>query len=210
MIIISRLLKGQYQDNSDITQVTITNEVTIIPESCFENCRNLQLVIIPSSVRVIHHRAFSQSNVEMIIFEDNSQLSMISSHAFSSCHALKYINIPTSVKVIQKSAFESSINLQQVYFQNTNPQIIKNYTENSENNTNTTTYMLSDIVPTNMSVDSPMEIATCPHHKLQIIGAFAFQGCTSLTTLHLPNIAILGEACFLKSSIQSVQFVTEN
>jgi hypothetical protein len=70
-----------FQDNKNITSVTIPNSVTKIEEKVFSGCESLASVTIPDSV----------TNIEK--------------SAFSGCKSLASVTIPNSVTKIEESAF---------------------------------------------------------------------------------------------------------
>ncbi|KAK8837595.1 hypothetical protein M9Y10_036126 [Tritrichomonas musculus] len=82
--------------------------IKVIPRNCFANTP-LKKIVIPSSVRIIKKKAFfSCSDLEEIIFQNDSELSVINESAFCKCEKLTNINIPKSIEVISKSCFAFS------------------------------------------------------------------------------------------------------
>jgi len=54
--------------------VTIPADWTDIPERAFRKCTDLKKVVIPAEITEIKNRAFDLSRLEVIEFEDKSQL----------------------------------------------------------------------------------------------------------------------------------------
>lgn len=79
---------------------------------------NIQVLIIPSTVRIIHHRAFSSSKVvSVVILPDESGtggLKKIEPSAFSYCKQLKTVSLPDSIEEIENSAFLYCSNLYRI------------------------------------------------------------------------------------------------
>lgn len=127
---------------SDLVSITISNNVVSIGSSAFENC----------------------SNLENIIFEENSQLTGIYKNAFSGCSSLTNITIPNSVTIIGNYAFYNCSNLTSV------------------------------IVPDNVSTISVSMFQKCISLSsinipdgVTSIESGAFLDCSNLTSIIIPN-----------------------
>ena len=79
---------------------------------------NIQVLIIPSTVRIIHYAAFSESKViSVVILPDESGaggLKKIGFGAFSRCKQLKTVSLPDSIEKIEDSAFSNCKQLKTV------------------------------------------------------------------------------------------------
>lgn len=79
---------------------------------------NIQVLIIPSTVRIIHSFAFSESEViSVVILPDESGaggLKKIGSSAFYYCKQLKTVSLPDSIEEIEDYAFGSCSNLYRI------------------------------------------------------------------------------------------------
>lgn len=80
---------------SNLTSMTLNNNLKTIPELVFGYCNNLEEIIIPTSVEVI--------DVD----------------AFSNCSKLKEINIPSNIVSIGNHAFQACSSLEEITFGNT-------------------------------------------------------------------------------------------
>lgn len=97
--------------------VSISNNVTSIRQSAFENCHALQSVSFSNSITSIGNYAFSYCYALQSISISNSVIS-IENYAFKSCYALQSISIPNSVTSIGQSAFENCHALQSISISN--------------------------------------------------------------------------------------------
>ena len=94
----------------NIESVTIPNGVTTIGASAFEHCTNLRSVEIPSSVTEIGEKAFEGcKNLWGINIPDS--VTSIGAYAFSECTRLGRIKIPSSVTEIGEGAFNGCYQL---------------------------------------------------------------------------------------------------
>ncbi len=82
-----------------------------IGESVFENCKHLNSITIPPSVKSIDAAVFRSSSVEVVKFSQDVQIEVIPERTFENCGKLIDLTLPSSVRTIGSSAFcGSSIN----------------------------------------------------------------------------------------------------
>ena len=95
------VLKG-YKGLTEI----IPEGVTIIDENAFKGCKTLQIVTLPSSLKVIGEFVFSEceSLVEIIIPRN---VTIIEKNAFSCCTNLRRVILPSALKEIGEFVFAS-------------------------------------------------------------------------------------------------------
>ena len=95
-----------YLGNEEMTNITIPNSVTGIPEYAFNNCGSLTGITIPDSVTGIGNYAFNNcSNLTDITIPES--VTGIGNYAFHGCGSLTGITIPESVTGIGQYAFEN-------------------------------------------------------------------------------------------------------
>jgi plastocyanin len=87
----------------------VPDGVTTIEEGAFENQTELTSVTIPASVTSVGKSAFSGCTaLKTVTFAETSNLEAIADSTFSGCTALRTITIPSSVTSIGDSAFYKS------------------------------------------------------------------------------------------------------
>ena len=97
---------------------TCTDTDLIIPPSykgkaveslkrAFMNCTGIKSVFIPASVKDVSYAFFGCKNLNVVVFEEGSQLKDIGACAFHSCDNLTDIVIPEGVTSIGEDAFYS-------------------------------------------------------------------------------------------------------
>lgn len=97
---------------TEMTSITIPENVTSIGTGAFFNCTGLTSVNIPASVTSIGYDAFSEcTGLTTVTFGENSKLTSIGDDAFYNCNSLTEITIPNRVTNIGKYAFELCSNL---------------------------------------------------------------------------------------------------
>lgn len=100
-------IKSYAFSESEISELTLNEGLEIIGDCAFSNCRNLQTVDFPDSVKSIGKNAFECcENIYRVEFNPN--LTAIGNFAFAGIDALESIVIPSSVKTIGNAAFKNS------------------------------------------------------------------------------------------------------
>ena len=100
--------------------ITIPSEidgkpVTSIGREAFRECKNIESVVLPSSVSVIDDSAFyGCTNLKTINIPDG--VKEIAASAFSNCSALTSIELPDGITKINTGAFTACSSLQSVEF----------------------------------------------------------------------------------------------
>ncbi len=100
----------QYAPGKTATSYTVPDGVTSIGESAFEECDNLQSIVIANSVTSIADYAFAACNNLQSVVMANSVTS-IGVYVFANCSSLQSIIIPNSVTSIGYWVFDGCENL---------------------------------------------------------------------------------------------------
>lgn len=99
-------------NNSLLTSVKFTQDVTKIPNNLFQNAYDLETVEFTDNITEIGANAFESSGLTQIVFPKNLQ--SIGEEAFYKCTSLVSITLNDSLASIGDSAFEST-GLNEVY-----------------------------------------------------------------------------------------------
>lgn len=99
-------------NNSLLTSVNFTQDVTKIPNNLFQNAYDLKTVEFTDNITEIGANAFESSGLTQIVFPKNLQ--SIGEEAFYKCSSLASITLNDSLASIGDSAFEST-GLNEVY-----------------------------------------------------------------------------------------------
>jgi len=164
-----------FRGNKNLTSIIIPNNVTTIGEYAFNGYTGLKSIIIPNSVTTIGDSAFNGCTNLTDVTIGNG-VTTIEHFAFNDCTSLTSITIPNSVTTIGGNAFRGCTSLKEfiVSEENTKYAAIDGVLFNKDK-----TFLIN--YPDNNSVSY-----TVPN-SVTTIGRWAFNDCTSLTSITIPN-----------------------
>jgi hypothetical protein len=165
-----------FYECTSLASVTIPNSVTSIGEYAFYGCTSLTSVTIPDSVTSIEDRVFWDCTSLTSVTIPNSVTS-IGSWAFATCTSLTSITIPNSVTIIGSNAFGGCTSLPAINVDSGNSA----YTAE-----NGILYNKAKITLIQYPAGKTDSIFTMPD-SVTSIGEWAFDSCTSLTSVTIPN-----------------------
>ena len=176
VLYLSNCLIDTNDNFNSITDYAIKDGTRIIADSAFEYCRSLTSVIIPDSVTSIGNYAFDGCTSLAGVTVGNGVTS-IGAFAFDDCTSLENITIPSSVTSIGDLTFSGCASLLSIEVSNGN----RNYSSTdgvlfNKNKTELITYPLG-------KPDSEYAIP----NSVTSVDSYAFDGCTSLTSIIIPN-----------------------
>ena len=155
---------GAFENRSNLTSVTIGNNVTSIGSWAFSGCSGLTSITIPDSVTSIDSYAFSGcSGLTSITIPDS--VTSIGYYAFSGCVSLTSVTIPDSMTSIDSYAFSGCSGLTSIVVPNSVTSIGKWAFSGCSG-------LTSIVIPD--SVTS--------------IGEYAFYECSGLTSITIPFV----------------------
>ena len=201
---ITEIKAAAFYGCTGLTSVTFgeNSQLTTIGSSAFYGCTGLTSITIPDSVTAIGSNAFYNcSSLTSVTFGDNSQLTTIGHKAFEGCSSLKY-NTHDNSKYLGNE---------------TNPYLVLIECISGEINESCKiiggsafapiSFMLMDIIiPDSVTTISTDAFYGCirltnvtfgDNSQLTTIGDYAFEDCTSLTSIAIPDsVTSIGEAAF--------------
>lgn len=156
-------IKGDAFRGTNITSINIPNTITSIGASAFENCLNLNEVVINENIKELGDYAFYNTGITKATI--NSDITSLGQLVFANCENLTTVNIGLKTKTIGYGFFQLCTNLKDV--------IIENYSDNPS--------LLEQIGDYAFYKCSSIKQIGFPA-SLNTIKPYAFNGCTNLST----------------------------
>lgn len=184
-----------FQNCADLNSVVIPNTVTSIGKYAFNFCANLSSVEVPNSVNSIEDGAFWGCS-SLVSINVPSSLTSIADLVFSGCSSLTSVIIPQSVTTIGRQSFYGS-GISSIEIPNGVTAIDG---EAFRYCTNLTSIRIPDAVVSLgygvFSDCSRLTSAVLPAHLVEVPNSF-FYGCSRLKTVIIPNtVTSIGAAAF--------------
>ena len=180
---------------SNINQITIGNDVKVIPSRFATNSR-ISTIILPSTVRHIGDFAFSGCG-NLATFNLPDQLETIAPGAFEGCSSINSLTIPESVHSIGDYAFSGC-----------RPTDLTWNAIDCGKNGNMTTEFINRVtigdgvkkLPSGFVANSQISTISIPN-SVDSIYSNAFQNCSGLSNIDIPNsVTYIGNSAFIDCS----------
>ena len=205
---VSSIGNSAFYNCYNLTNITIPNSVTSIGKSAFQSCVNLTNVTMGTGVTSIGNYAFYGCTTLTDITIPNS-VTTIGASAFYGCSGLTSITIPNSVTSIGDYAFNSCSKLTSATIGSGVTTIgdyafgycsqLATITVDSNNSTFDSRNNCNAIISTSNNVLIVGCKNTVIPNTVTTIGAYAFNGCSGLTSITIPNsVTYIGECGFHK------------
>lgn len=158
---------------SNLTSVTLGNNVTRIGRQAFMKCSNLKTVTLPDGLQHIGYSAFDDC-YELANLDIPSTVTEIEGAAFSDCRSFTSLILPEGLTTIGEYFVDNCTGLTEIVIPN-NVTSIGNYA---------------------FAGCTALASVTLPEHLVSM-GNSAFRGCTSLTTIAIPeSVTTIGANAF--------------
>ena len=173
---------------SSLASIEIPDGVTSIGDYAFYNCSSITSIRIPDGVTSIGGRAFSGC-ISLTSIEIPDGVTSIGDYAFYNCSSITSIRIPDGVTSIGKEAF-SEARIKEVHIGSVDAWCrIAFETLSSNPAHNGSDLFLDGKIVTELII--PKDIG------LTSIGNYAFSGCSSLTSVKIPDsVTSIGDSAF--------------
>lgn len=177
---VEKINANDFEGFTSLSEVKISNSVTLLHCGCFSDCSSLKEIIFDSNNSFDQHK---------------SNLS-IESFAFKGCNSLKSIEIPYTVKSIKNSCFLDCSSLEKVIITFSVTKICDHAFEGCSSLTCINSIIhnkdFSKNYSTDISIDNGIWIT-----QVNEIGKYAFKDCTSISSIFISSsLKLLDSFCF--------------
>lgn len=222
---ISSAITHNYSSSSEtLTKIVIPEGVEVIGEYTFYDCRNLSDVQLPSTIKEIQSRAFSNTAIKSINLPDNLEklgerafsnsaltevyipaISDAGWEVFAQCKNLKKVVFAEGNTIVPWSMFWECTALTDVIIPNTVTSLgVSGYHSGPFQGC---TALKQIILPTSLKVIAPSSFSGCTSlievvvpYGVEEIGSSAFSHCSSLKSLYIPDTVTKLQGDFMLNS----------
>ena len=218
---------------TNVAAIDLPSGLEIIAEGAFAQMPNLTSINIPGGVKELPYMVFAQdANLSSVTL--NSGLETIGSDVFSGCASLTSLTLPDTVKALGECTFQNCTNLASINFPAGLTEIPYACFDNAGLTTLVIPETIVTIGGGAFGRCAKLESITLPasltalgqqfgtgvftectalskvnfaeNGNLTMIGAFTFNGCTSLKQIAIPNTVTSIEYCaFSESGLTSIE-----
>lgn len=195
---VTRIGNGAFKNCTSLTSVIVPETITSIGREAFASCSGLKSITLPETIESISESTFEGSGLATINIPGT--ITNIGKNAFKNCSELTTVTIPNTVTTIGEGAFSGCSNLTSVTinadidFNSANicfvvdgikyKVLTKNTVEVVKNS-----YTGEVNIPASITVGTTFSVAS--------IAEKAFEDCTDLTSVVIPNsVTTIGAAAF--------------
>ena len=100
---VTKMDEAAFVSCLNLHEVTLSDNLTVIPVHAFYWCKNLTTVQMPKNLKSIEHEAFRWCGLTSAVIPEGTE--KIGTEAFFDCEKMTLLVIPRSVKYIGESAF---------------------------------------------------------------------------------------------------------
>ena len=104
--------------NTDIIDVTMSDNIILIEDSVFKNCSNLVSIKLSTNLKTVSESLF-ENCIKLTSIDLPNNIESIGENAFKNCKTLKDIYISENLKNIGSGAFYNNYYLSNVYYKGT-------------------------------------------------------------------------------------------
>lgn len=175
---------------SSIAEIRIPTTVTEIPAYCFSNCENLERIFLHDDINYIGDEAFFDCYA-LKSFTAPQSLTVLNNQVFYYCESLSRVTLHDGITAIGEECFCNCTSLKEL--------ITDKWDEDDS-------YRLWPVSLESIGEGafsySGLENADMLYSKLKEIPAYAFQLCSKLTSVYLPeSIEKIGNQAFAQSGL---------
>ena len=104
-MVITRIGLSAFENQSEITEVSLPDTITYIGDCAFQSCTSLQSIVFPKNLTGIGNLAFQGCSSLISINFTGQSLKTIGDSAFNTCVKLEAVTLPEGLESIGSNSF---------------------------------------------------------------------------------------------------------
>ena len=203
---MTEIVLGTFDGCASLTSITPPRGITLVNSAAFRNCKSLTSITLPPETKVVGDQTFNGcASLTSINLPEG--ITTIGTEAFSGCHSLTSITLPAGLEILGAGPFASRTVV--VAPPNSNAQRLARE-HGYEAFESCGTYACPDMEIHWGKIDGRVVLKNASGHASTLvvpaeidglpvteIGRYAFENCTSLTSITLPEgITKIGDDVF--------------
>lgn len=184
----TRISEGMFQSCTALKSISVPNNVTEIGEGAFRDCSKLDTINIGNSLISLDNAAFANCvSLEAISLGDSFM--NFNTSSFEGCTNLKSLNLGNSIKSLPNNAFSSMTSLTSLIIPDTVTSIGTGLFQNNSGIESVSLGKGITTLPENTfsNCTNLKTIDFSSAISISSIGDYAFNKCSSLETITIPN-----------------------
>ena len=114
--VVSMIDQSAFENCVDLQSISLPNTIVEIRTNAFKGCSRIKSIVIPNSVLELRNNVFENAT-SLISISIGNQIKEIFTNTFAGCASLKSITFPKSIERISSDALKGCTSLEEAIFE---------------------------------------------------------------------------------------------